>query len=280
MDGLQQVIRDTHRSQGVWASAESYEPYMGVWSRQIARQFVDWLGLPTGRSWLDVGTGTGALVGAILEGARPQAVVAVDPAAAYLQYARERHPDARVRWKLADGSATSEAEDSFDASTCGLVLNFVPDPPAILREMARVTRPGGTVAAYVWDYGERMQILRAFWDVAFTLDPAARNRDEANRSTIWRPTELERAFRAAGLGQVRSTQIELSARYDTFEEYWRPFRGGQGTVASYAMALPEARRELLLARLEASLPRAADGKIQLAVRAFAVCGRVAEESLR
>lgn len=268
------------KSQGVWASAEAYEPYMGVWSRRVAERFVAWLGVPSGARWLDVGTGTGAVVGAVLEQAQPERIDALDLSPGYLEYARHRHPDGRVVWDVQDGAATTLDSGSVDAATCALTLNFVPDAVAVLREMARVTRPGGTVAAYVWDYGDRMQILRAFWDAAISLDPAAKEKDEAQRSTVWKPEELRHRFHAAGLCRIESTEIELSAQYPSFEQYWAPFLGGQGTVASYAMGLSASTRAQILARLDQSLPRNAQGHIQLAVRAFAVRGELPERSPR
>jgi len=261
-------------SQGVWASAAAYEPYMGRWSRQIARQFIAWLARPPGGQWIDIGTGTGAVLQAIVEHARPAAVVALDRSADYLAYAQAHQDDAKVVFRIGDGAQLTDAADTFDAATSGLVLNFVPDAAAVVGEMARVTRPGGVVAAYLWDYGGRMELLRCFWDVAVELDPSARSRDEANRSQVWRPEVLAQLFRAVGLADVAVEPIEVEARFPDFEAYWAPFRGGQGTVASYAMGLDEPARERLCTRLAAALPRAADGSIVLALRVWAARGMV------
>ena len=261
-------------TQGVWASAEAYEPYMGRWSRQIARQFIAWLARPPGVRWIDVGSGTGAVIQAIVEHAQPAAVVALDRSADYLAYAQAHHSDPRVTFRVGDGAKLEDAAATFDVATSGLVLNFTPDASAILREMARVTRPGGLVAAYMWDYGGRMELLRCFWDVAVQLNPSVRSRDEANRSEVWRPEVIERLMRKAGLADVAVEPIEIQARFADFDTYWAPFRGGQGTVASYAMGLDEAARAELCTRLAAHLPRAADSAISLALRVWAARGSV------
>src|SRR5215218_6484897 len=142
----------------VWAAGDAYEPYIGRWSRLVARELLAWLGVPAGAVWLDVGCGTGALAGAVLEAADPAALVGLDPSAGFVAHARARLGDPRARLPLADARV--------DAVVSGLVLNFVPDPARAVREMTRVTRPGGRVAAYVWDYAEGMELIRRFWDAA------------------------------------------------------------------------------------------------------------------
>lgn len=261
-------------SKGTWESGQAYEPYMGRWSRQIAALFLDWLAPPRRARWLDVGTGTGAIVQAIVARAEPDSVVALDRSDGYLAYARAHQRDPRVAFRQGDAARIPAEANAFDVATSGLMLNFVPDAGAVLAEMARVTRPGGTVAAYVWDYGGRMEILRWFWDVAVQLDPAVAPRDEANRSALWRPDVLAAHVRDAGLRDVAVQPLEVPARFPDFESYWAPFRGGQGTVASYAMGLDEPARQRLCAELDARLPRAGDGSIALAVRAWAVRGSV------
>src|SRR5215212_3078616 len=157
----------------VWASGAAYEPYVGRWSRLVAREFLSWLAVPPGSRWLDVGCGTGALTQTILAQAAPAAVHGVDASASFLAYAQEATPDPRAAFAVEDAQALTAADGSFDAAVSGLMLNFVPQPERVAAGMARVVCPGGTIGAYVWDYAGQMQMMRYFWDVAETLDPIA-----------------------------------------------------------------------------------------------------------
>jgi ubiquinone/menaquinone biosynthesis C-methylase UbiE len=162
-----------------WDSGDAYEPYVGRWSRLVAREFVKWLAAPPGSRWLDVGCGTGALIQTVLEYAAPSEAVGIDPSAAHIAFVGARmDDDPRARFEIGDAQTLRAAAATFDAVVSGLVLNFVPRPELAVAEMARATRPGGTVAAYVWDYAEGMQLMRYFWDAASALDPRAKELDE------------------------------------------------------------------------------------------------------
>ncbi len=256
----------------VWASGDAYEPYVGRWSRAVAEAFLTWLAVPPGRRWLDVGCGTGALTQAILREAQPQAVTGIDPSAGFVAYARGHTPDPRATFRVGDAEALPDPDGVYDAAVSGLVLNFVPSPERMLAEQVRVTRPGGAVAAYVWDYAGRMQLMRHFWDAAAALDPAARELDEGRRFPLCRPGPLRALFEEAGLGRIEVRAIEVPTHFRDFDDYWRPFPGGQGPAPGYAMALDEERRAALREHLRARLPTDADGAIRLAARAWAVRG--------
>ncbi|MGH2689664.1 MAG: class I SAM-dependent methyltransferase [Actinomycetota bacterium] len=255
-----------------WAVGEAYESYVGRWSRPVAGTFVAWLGVGPGRRWLDVGCGTGGLTSTILEYAAPAGVEAVDPSEGFLRAARRRIGDARVAFQSGDALALPVADGSVDAAVSGLLLNFVPDPSAAMAEAVRVTRPGGTVAAYVWDYAEGMQLMRLFWDAAVALDPAAGALDEDARFPLCRPETLRALFSAAGLAGVDVRSIDVATRFRDFDDYWTPFLGGQGPAPGYAMSLDEPRRAALRERLRAALPTGPDGSIRLVARAWAVRG--------
>jgi SAM-dependent methyltransferase len=263
----------TPATQDPWTSGDVYESYVGRWSRLVAREFLDWLAVPQAAAWLDVGCGTGALTETILSAAAPARIAAIDFSLPYLLAARRRWHDPRVTFAVADARALPQATHSVDAAVSALAINFVEPPARAVAEMARVTRASGDVAAYVWDYAQGMQLMRHFWDAAVALDPRASELDEARRFPICGPAPLEALFRAAGLQQVRSRAIEVPTHFRDFDDYWRPFLGGQGPAPGYVMRLDEDRRAALRERLRDRLPVAADGSIELTARAWAVRGQ-------
>jgi SAM-dependent methyltransferase len=260
-------------SNDIWAIGEAYEPYVGRWSRAVAREFLTWLAIPPGSRWLDVGSGTGALSATILAGASPASVTGIDSSDGFVAYARERVADPRASFRQADAQTLPFPPASFDAAVSGLVLNFVPQPERAVAEMARVTRPGGTVAVYLWDYAGEMQLMRHFWDAAAALDPAAAPLDEGRRFPLCRPEPLERLFAGAGLKDVALRAIDVPTVFRDFDDYWSPFLGGQGPAPAYVVSLSAERRATLCDHLRATLPTASDGSIHLTARAWAARGR-------
>lgn len=256
----------------VWEQGDAYERYVGRWSRVAARELLDWLAVPPGGAWLDVGSGTGALTSAVLETAAPASVTGVDPSEAFVAHARVAVPGAT--FVVGDAQELPFEDQSFDAVVSGLVLNFVPDAGQAAREMTRVARSGGTVAAYVWDYAGRMELMRWCWDAAGELDPAARALDEGIRFRAFeRAEDLERLFRPAGQESVASRAIDVPTVFRDFDDYWEPFLGGQGPAPAYVASLREEDRGRLRESLRERLPQAADGSISLVARAWAVRGR-------
>ena len=256
----------------VWASGDSYEPYVGRWSRLVAREFLEWLEIREESHWLDVGSGTGALTQTILDRANPKRVKGVDRSEDYVDFARQRVNDPRVEFEVGNAQALPVESDSFDVAVSGLVFNFVPEPKQMVVEMMRAVRKSGTVALYLWDYAGRMQMMRHFWNAAAALDPACRDLDEGRRFPISNPDSLRDFFQNAGLSQVQVRPIDIMAEFKDFDDFWNPFLGGQGPAAGYAMSLSEERRARLRERLYNSLPFALDGTIPLIMRAWAVKG--------
>jgi SAM-dependent methyltransferase len=254
-----------------WAQGDSYEQYIGRWSRRVAPRFLSWLSLPAGLRWLDIGCGTGALSAAILDRDSPSSVTGVEPSEGFLAKAREQLGD-RVLLRLGSAERIPLEDGSIEVTVSGLALNFVPDPRAALFEMQRVTVPGGMIAAYVWDYTGKMEMLRIFWDAAGDLDPEAAKLDEGPRFPLCRPEALSDLFTQAGLRNVEVVAIDIPARFESFDDYWRPFLGGQGPAPSYVMALDEAARTSLRNRIRDRLPIQSDGSISLTARAWAVRG--------
>jgi len=258
----------------VWASGQQYEAYVGRWSRPVARQFVEWLQVAPDGRWLDVGCGTGALAQTILDQAQPRTVQGIEPSAGFLAVARRQVADPRARFDQGDARALPVDDAACDAVVAGLVINFVPDPAQAVAEMRRSARPGGVVAAYVWDYGGKMQFMRHFWNAAAALDPAAAALDEGRRFPLCRPEPLAALWQRAGLSAVATTAIDIATDFTNFDDYWAPFLGGQGPAPGYAMALTAERRAALRERLRAALPTAVDGAVPLTARAWAVRGQV------
>jgi SAM-dependent methyltransferase len=255
-----------------WSAGSTYEHFMGRWSRRLAREFVRWLHSPSSIEWLELGCGTGALTTAICEYAEPATVIACDPAASFIDYARQHIRDPRASFVLASATDFPLNPAGYDVIASLLALNFFPDPAAAMERMRLATTPGGTITAGVWDYGGEMQFLRYFWDAAIEVESDAREMDEGTRFPICTPEHLLRLFRNAGLVDVRCEPIEIVTVFESLEDYWTPFLGGTGPAPSFVSALSVEKRERLRSKLDATLPRRPDGTIQLRARAWAIRG--------
>ena len=222
-----------------------------------------------------MGCGTGALCAAIADRCSPASVAGVEPSEGFLKTARENLAD---QVAIHQGSATAIplGDASVDVVVSGLVLNFVPDQRAALAEMARVASNGGTVAAYVWDYAGKMELMRFFWDAAVELNPDAASLDEGVRFPLCRPEALVKLFADAGLKAVDVKPIDVPTPFADFDDYWQPFLGGQGPAPAYAMSLDETTRARLRDRIRERIPTSASGNISLTARAWAARATVAK----
>lgn len=247
--------------------------FMGRWSREVAAIFVASLEADPGLRWLDVGCGTGALTSSILDIAEPDSVEGVDASAAFVDQA-EKRLTGLATFHVASGDDLPFESAMFDIVVSGLALNFMPDPESALVEWARVTRPGGRIAVYVWDYRERMGFLRAFWDAVANLDPEGAQQDQAERFAICRPEVLASTFDTVGLKDVDVGSVEISTRFTDFNDYWQPFLSGVGPAGMYVAGLRSEGRDRLAARLHESLAVANDGSIDLPARAWTAVGTV------
>jgi ubiquinone/menaquinone biosynthesis C-methylase UbiE len=255
-----------------WQGGEAYERYVGRWSRPVAHAFVHWLDVRAGGRLLDDGCGTGALTETLLEAAEPAEVVGVDSSEGYVAHARAHVTDPRATFLVGDAENLPFDDASFAAAVSALVLNFVPDPLRAVAEAMRVVGERGTVAAYVWDYAGRMELMRHFWDAAVELDPAAGSLDEGRRFAICEPSALKRLFTDAGLADVETREITVPTVFRDFDDYWQPFLSGEAPAPGYAISLDEGRRAALRERLRTRLPTRPDGSIPLVARAWAVRG--------
>jgi SAM-dependent methyltransferase len=232
-------------------AAEAYDRFMGRYSKQLSPQLADLAGVRAGQRVVDVGCGPGALTAELVARLGDDAVSAVDPSEAFVAAARARHPGVDVQ------SATAEhlpfADGAFDAALAQLVVHFMTDPVAGLREMKRVTASGGTVVACVWDHAGERTPLSVFWQAARELDPEAQ--DESHLAGA-RSGHLSELFTDAGLASVEETSVRASARFESFDEWWEPFTLGVGPAGAYAQSRDEESRERLRARCEELLPAA------------------------
>lgn len=254
-----------------WQAGESYDAYMGRWSRRIAPLFLDRLDAAEGLEWLDVGCGSGALSEAILGQCGPRSVTGVDPSAGFIARAREIVGDPRATFLLGDAQELPFSSAGFDYVVSGLMLNFVPDRLRALEEMKRVARPGGRVCFYLWDYpGGGVGFMRAFWTAATALDPDAADLTEDRRFPFCEPSALTELAKAAGLVSITCEAIEAATVFRDFDDYWRPFTLGAGPAPGYCASLAPEKRERLRELLQERLPIREDGSISLKVRAWAV----------
>ena len=256
-----------------WAAGQPYEQFMGRWSRPIAHTFINWLALPAGLHWLDLGCGTGALSETILAEAAPASLVGVDPSEGFIAYARRRSTDRRAAFHVGDALNLPPLTRPLHAAVSGLALNFFPNPFGALQALKSSLAPGGTLAAYVWDYREGMEMLRYFWDSVTALDPAAQALDEGRRFPLCQPQPLTDLFSQAGLNRIEVRGLESAQAFTNFDDFWGPFLGGQGPAPGYVAQLPPHARAALETHLRAALPIMPDGTLTLIARAWAVRGR-------
>ena len=256
----------------MFSAAEAYERFMGRWSRDLAPRLVRFAGVCDGDAILDVGAGTGSLTGALVASTTAGSVVGVDRAVPYIAAASSRYRGPRTRFAVADAQQLPFDRQRFDRTLSLLIFNFIPNPGQAVGEMRRVTRPGGTIAAAVWDYAGGMEMLRVFWDEAVGLDPAAAGRDEGRMPLCGRG-ELAALWREHGLQDVTEQSIAIDTPFSSFDDFWTPFLAGQGPAGAYASGLPAADRERLREALRRRLqPNSNADAFVLRARAWAVRG--------
>jgi len=256
----------------MWMAGDSYEAYMGRWSRPLARVFVEWLQPEPSAHWLEFGCGTGALTSAICDLCDPASVVACDPSGPFIEHARNNLADACASFVVAGADSLPRREGGYDVVVSGLVLNFLPDPGQIMSPIRERLRPGGTVAAYVWDYAQGMEFLRFFWDEAVASDPRAVALDEGRRFPLCRPEALVSLFQAARLAEVETELLDIPTTFSDFDDYWTPFLRGTGPAPSYVASMDPKSRDSLRERLKLRLRCGRDKRIHLRARAWAVRG--------
>jgi SAM-dependent methyltransferase len=253
-----------------WTSGAHYDQWIGRWSRLLAQEFLKWLDVPAGLRWIDVCCGSGVLSEAIVERSAPTSIVGVDASTQQIAFARQHRAHSSVLFETADAMALPFPDASFDVAVCGLGLNFIPSPDRALEDFCRVTRPGGTIAVYVWDYAHGARFLREFWDAAIAIDGEAVAFDQARRFPMCTQAGLRGLFQEAKLEDLSPHALDVVTRFATFDDYWEPFLTGQGSAPTYLATREQKIQTAIRERLRAVLPTNAKGTIELPARAWAL----------
>jgi ubiquinone/menaquinone biosynthesis C-methylase UbiE len=248
----------------------AYERFMGRWSRAAAPQFIEWLQVPAGKNWLDVGCGTGILAESVLQLCAPASVDAIDPATAQIEAALRGPGAGSARFQVADAQQLPFADASFDAVASALVINFIPNQAMALAEMRRVARAGGVVAGFVWNFADNLSPSGPLREalLRFGIDVPPTPGTESTR-----PGALHALFAAAGLESIQARSIEVCLAYQDFEDFWLAQTPSYAPVTKVIAALEEADRRVLMRAVESSLPSRSDGRIEYCARANAIQGR-------
>ena len=254
-----------------FTDGDAYERLMGRWSRLVGEIFLNWLDVPSGLRWLDIGCGNGAFTEELIARCAPTTVMAIDPSDDQLAYARKRLGAKMAQFQVADAQALPFAGGSFDVAVMALVIAFLPDPSKAVAELARVVRPGGWVATYMWDIPggglphEPVYIAMDSLGLAPTKPPsiAASRRD--NMHAVWEQ---------AGLQSIGTHVIRIPVHFANFDDFWESNSLPVGPTGKAIENMSLSAREKLKARLREQLPTASDGSISYEAYANAVRGRV------
>lgn len=253
-----------------FTDGKAYEQMMGRWSRLAGEHFLDWLALQPGVRWLDVGCGNGAFTELLIERCAPAEVQGIDPSEGQLAFARSRSSADVAEFRQGDAQALPYGNDAFDAAVMALVINLVPEPSKAVTEMARVVKPGGWVATYMWD----------LMGGGFTMEPIRQALDKMGVPTPMFGAEvsgmecMRDLWEKAGLDEVTVERIDVHLTYDDFDDFWGANTGVANTVSKAIGTLSPAEGQKLKAELRATLPTDSDGRVSYGAHANAVKGRV------
>jgi ubiquinone/menaquinone biosynthesis C-methylase UbiE len=255
----------------LFTDGAAYERLMGRWSRLVGEEFLDWLGIPKGLRWLDVGCGNGAFTEEIVARRAPDTLIAIDPSDEQLAFARTRPGTKVAQFQVGDAQNLSFGDDTFDVAVMALVLSFVPDPAKAVAEMARVVRPGGWVAAYMWDIPAGGSPVTAIYAAMESLGSVLPVRPNPAASQLQAMRDF---WKAAGLEDIETRVIRIPVTFANFDDFWDSNTAPIGPQGKVIAAMPPGARDKLRARLREDLPAASDGRIVYQSFANAVKGRV------
>lgn len=255
-----------------FSKAEGYERYLGPWSCALALRFMEFAEVRDGDRVLDVGSGTGSLALTLAASRSCSEIVGIDPSAPYIEFARRRVTDSRIRFEVGDAMDLPYENNYFDKTLAQLVLNSVPDASRVVIEMIRVTKLGGTIAACVWAPGGNNERERVFWGAVMAVDPAATKR-HGNVGRYGSKGRLSALWVECGLKEIEEADLVISANFGSFEDFWLPYVEGQGHGGAYVRSLPADRRDGLRERVRQNvLGLKGDGPFALRAQVGAVRG--------
>jgi ubiquinone/menaquinone biosynthesis C-methylase UbiE len=254
----------------MFSDGKVYERMMGRWSKRVGVQFLDWLAAPNGLHWVEVGCGNGAFTEELIAHSAPRAVTAIDPSEGQLAFARTREAAKLAQFRIGDAQALPFPDNSFDAAAMALVITFIADPAQAVTEMARVVRPGGIVATYMWDIAggglPLAPVGRAFKAMGKEY---ARVSDNASRRDV-----MQTLWQGAGLQAIETRVIRITVNFTSFDDFCESSLVPVGPAGQVLAKMSPAEVEQLKAHLRKLLPIAADGSIAYEAFANAVKGRV------
>jgi ubiquinone/menaquinone biosynthesis C-methylase UbiE len=253
----------------LFTDGQAYERLMGRWSSVVGKVFLDWLDAPTNRRWLDVGCGNGAFTEQLFACCAPEAVIAIDPSDDQLAYARVRPGVSAADFRLGDAQNLLFADGSFDVAVMALVIYFLPDPDKAVAEMARVVRPGGLVAAYMWDVPGGG---RPAHPIDLAMESMGMSPARPPNPTVSQREIMQAMWERSGLESVVTRVIRLQTIYSDFDDFWDSNTLPVGPHGKFISRMSPSEKEQLRSHLRDRLPAASNGRIIYEAFANAVKG--------
>ncbi len=251
-----------------------YDNFMGRWSREVATQFIKWIGPEPHLSWLDVGCGTGTLAQTVIKSCSPSLIVGTDPLKSSIEAAKLHPENKDVEFQIGDVQDLPFDQAKFDFVISGLMIKFVKDKVRAIREMKRVTRAGGMTALYDWDMDGNMNTTRHFWDAVSTIRPECIESPKARKTPMTEIGSIASLFESAGINEIKQCIISFTTQFQDLDDYWSPITKNSQNVGRFYKTMTREERETVYRQLEKTLPFNSNGSISFESRAVAIKGKI------